>query len=260
MGGMTMSGSTGANGVAVSREGAVQIIRFVRPEKKNAINAAMYAAMTEALEAASRDDAIAVSVFLGAPEIFCAGNDIADFIRAASEGREIEGVAGFLKALATAGRPLMAGVDGLAVGIGTTMLMHCDHVLATPRAVFRTPFTALGLLPEAASSLIGPRLMGHRRAFELLVMGRDMDAEAARAAGLVNHVVAPEALEDAVLAAARHLAGLPREAMLASRRLLKGDSGEILTRIEEEIALFAERLKSPEAQAAFQTFMQKGKS
>jgi enoyl-CoA hydratase/carnithine racemase len=246
-------------GIAVSRDGAVQIIRFARPEKKNAINAAMYAAMTEALETAGRDDAIAVSVFLGAPEMFCAGNDIADFIRAASEGREIGGVRDFLKALATSGRPLMAGVDGLAVGIGTTLLMHCDHVLATPRAVFRTPFTALGLLPEAGSSLIAPRLMGHRRAFELLVMGRDMHAEAALATGLVNAIVAPEALEDAVLAAARDVAKLPREAMLASRRLLKGDPQEVATRIDEEIALFAERLQSPEAQAAFRAFMQRGR-
>ena len=256
---MTHGETAMTDGVAISREGAVQLIRFARPAKKNAIDASMYAAMTGALETASRDDAIAVSVFLGTPEIFCAGNDIADFIRAASEGREIGGVRDFLTALATCDRPLMAGVDGLAVGIGTTMLMHCDHVLATPRATFRTPFTALGVLPEAASSLIGPRLMGHRRAFELLVMGRDIDAEAARAAGLVNAIVAPEALEKAVLAAARHVAQLPREAMLASRRLLKGDSGEVVTRIDMEIALFAERLQSPEAQVAFQAFMSKGK-
>jgi enoyl-CoA hydratase/carnithine racemase len=165
----------------------------------------------------------------------------------------------FIRALAQSERPMLAGVDGLAVGIGTTMLLHCDYVLATPRAVFRTPFTALGLLPEAASSLLGPRLMGQRRAFELLVMGRDMDAEAARAAGLVNAVVAPEALEDAVLAAARGLCDLPRQAVLEARRLLKGDPAENLAQIDAESALFAERIKSPEAQEAFRAFMGKGK-
>lgn len=248
------------DGVAISRDGPIQIIRLTRVEKKNAVTEAMYDAMTEALESAEHDDTLAVSVFFGAPEIFCAGNDIGDFQRATSEGRHGEAGTRFIKALATARRPMMAGVDGLAVGIGTTMLLHCDHVLATPRAVFLTPFTALGLLPEAASSLIGPRLMGHRRAFELLVMGRDMDAEAAKAAGLVNAVVASDGLEDAVLAAARELAALPREAVLAARRLLKGDPGELLVRIDEETALFAERLKSPEAQAAFRAFMAKGKT
>lgn len=247
-------------GVTIARDGAVQVIRLTRPEKKNAIDMSMYAAMGEALAAAGRDDAIAVTVFLGAPGIYCAGNDIADFIGAVTEGRELGVVRGFLEALVTSERPLMAGVDGPAVGIGATMLMHCDYVLASDRAAIRTPFAALGLLPEAGSSLIGPRLMGHRRAFELLVMGRDMDAEAARAVGLVNRVVAPEELEDALLAAAHEVAKLPREAMLASRRLLKGDTREIMARIDAEIALFIERLKSPEAQAAFQAFMQKGRS
>lgn len=248
-----------AEGVAISRDGPVQVIRFVRPEKKNAITAAMYDAMTKALDEFGHDDAVAVSVFFGAPEIFCAGNDIGDFVKAVSEGDPADAAMRFIRALATARLPMMAGVDGLAVGIGATLLMHCDYVLATRRAVFRTPFTALGLTPEAASSLIAPRLMGHRRAFELLVMGRDMDADAALAAGLVNAVVAPEALEDAVLAAARELAALPREAVLAARRLLKSDEAEVVARIDEEVALFAERLKSPEAQAAFRAFMGKGR-
>ena len=203
---------------------------------------------------------MAVIVFLGAPGIFSAGNDIADFIRAGTAGGGAGGALRFIKTLATAARPLMAGVDGLAVGIGTTLLLHCDYVLATPRALLRTPFVALGLVPEAASSLIAPRLMGHRRAFELLVMGRDMDADAAKQAGLVNDVVAPEALEDSVLAAAHALTKLPREAVLASRRLLKGDTDEIVVQIERESALLVERLRSPEAQAAFQAFMGKGKS
>jgi enoyl-CoA hydratase/carnithine racemase len=168
-----------------------------------------------------------------------------------------ESVLRFLRALATADRPLLAGVDGVAVGVGTTLLMHCDHVLATPRTVLRTPFTALGLVPEAASSLLAPRLIGHQRAFELLVMGRDMDAATAANCGLVSRIVQPGEIEAEILRAAHELASKPREAMLASRRLLKGDPAEVLARIEAEAEIFAERVASREAQAAFATFLRK---
>jgi enoyl-CoA hydratase/carnithine racemase len=248
-------------GVRIARDGPVQILRFDRPEKKNAITGAMYDALAEALEAASRDEGIGVSVVLGSPEIFTAGNDIGDFIRMAAQSAAFgEPILRFLRAVATHDRPLLAGVDGLAVGVGTTLLLHCDYVLATPRSLFRTPFTALGLVPEAASSLLAPRVMGHARAFELLVMGRDFDAERALAAGLVNAVVSPEALEPQILAAALGMAARPRQAVLASRRLLKGDAAETLARIDAEAALFAERLASREAQEAFAAFMGKGKS
>jgi enoyl-CoA hydratase/carnithine racemase len=248
-------------GVRVERDGPVQLLRFDRPEKKNAITGAMYEALAEALHEASRDDSVGASVVLGSPEIFTAGNDIGDFTRITSQGGRLgEPILRFLRALATHDRPLLAGVDGLAVGVGTTLLLHCDYVLATPRSIFRTPFTALGLVPEAASSLLAPRVMGHVRAFELLVMGRDFDAERALAGGLVNAVVAPEALEPQLLAAARELAARPRRAVLASRRLLKGDPAEVRARIDVEAALFAERLASPEAQEAFSAFMSKGKS
>ena len=244
----------------VERDGAVQILRFDRPEKKNAITSAMYDALADALEEASRDEAVGVCVFLGSPGIFTAGNDIADFIRVTSEGRGVgDAVLRFLRALATSDRPLLAGVDGLAVGVGATTIMHCDYVLATPRAVFHTPFTDLGLVPEAGSSLLAPTVMGHARAFELLVMGRQFDAQAALLAGLVNAIAAPAEIEAAILAAARALAAKPREAVLAARRLLKGDSVKILARIEKEAEVFAERLASREAQAAFAAFMEKGK-
>ena len=249
-----------AEGVRIERDGPVQILRFDRPEKRNAITGAMYSALAEALEAASGDDAIGVSVVLGSPEIFTAGNDIGDFVRMASEGGLGAPILRFLRALAVHDRPLLAGVDGLAVGIGTTLLLHCDYVLATPRSVFRTPFAALGLVPEAASSLLAPRVMGHQRAFELLVMGRDFDADRALRAGLVSGLVKPNGVEPEILAAARAVARLPREAVLASRRLMKGDPAEILSRIEQEAELFAERLVSREAQAAFASFLGKGKS
>lgn len=247
-------------GVRIESDGALRILRFDRVGKKNAITGAMYDALAAALEDASRDPAAAAVVFLGHPGIFSAGNDIADFLRAAAASGGVSApILRFLRALATSDRPLLAGIDGLAIGIGATLLLRCDHVLATPRTVLRTPFTALGLVPEAASSLIAPRLMGHARAFAFLVMGRDLDAGAAHAAGLVNRIVAPEELEPAIVDAARALAALPREAMLASRRLLRGDPEEVLARIDLEARIFGERLRSAEAQQAFAAFMQRGK-
>lgn len=250
-----------SEGVRIERDGAVQLLRFDRPEKKNAITGAMYEALAAALEEAGRDTEIGVCVFLGAPGILTAGNDIRDFLSfAGAQPGPGEPILRFLRALAACDRPLMAGVDGAAIGIGTTLLLHCDYVLATPRSVFRTPFTALGLVPEAASSLLAPRRMGHARAFELLVMGRDLDAETARLAGLINGIAAPEELEALILAAARDLAARPREAVLAARRLLKGDPAEVLARIDVEARIFAERLRSSEAQAAFAGFLGKGTS
>jgi enoyl-CoA hydratase/carnithine racemase len=148
----------------------------------------------------------------------------------------------------------VAAVQGLAVGIGTTMLLHCDHVVAGTDARFSTPFVGLGLVPEAASSLLAPRLMGYRRAFELLVMGRPLDAAAAQACGLINAVAPPGNVEAEAMKAAHHIAALPAEAVAASRRLMRGSPDETVARIDEEVRLFKERLQSPEAQAAFGAF------
>jgi len=161
----------------------------------------------------------------------------------------------FLYALARCELPLVAAVQGNAIGLGTTMLMHCDHVVASNEARFATPFVGLGLVPEAASSLIAPRLMGHARAFSLLVMGRPMNAEEAKAAGLVNAVAAPDAVEAEAMKAAREIAALPPQGVLAARRLMLGSADEIVARIDEEAALFKTRLKSAEARAAFEAFL-----
>jgi enoyl-CoA hydratase/carnithine racemase len=161
----------------------------------------------------------------------------------------------FLHALARSERPLVAAVQGLAVGVGTTMLLHCDHVVAGSDARFSTPFVNLGLVPEAASSLLAPRLMGHRRAFELLVMGRPLDAAAALNCGLVNAVVPPSDVEAEALKAAHHIAALPAEAVATSRRLMRGSPDEVVAHIDEEVRLFKERLQSAEAQAAFKAFL-----
>jgi enoyl-CoA hydratase/carnithine racemase len=242
--------------VTVTDDAGIRTVRMNRPEKKNALTLPMYAAMADALEAGSSDDAIRCVVLAGVPGAFTAGNDLAEFLRAAEGG---EGLAPplvrFLYALVRCEKPLVAAVSGVAVGIGTTMLLHCDYVVAGDDARFSTPFVGLGLVPEAASSLLAPRLMGQRRAFSLLVMGRAMDAAEAKAAGIANTVTAAADVESEAMKAARAIAGLPQAAVLASRRLTRGEPGELLARIDEEAGLFKQRLQSPEARAAFEAFL-----
>ena len=245
--------------VIVTDEDAVRIVRMNRPEKKNALTAAMYDAMAEAIETANGSTIRAILI-LGVPGAFSAGNDLQDFLKAAMGGEGLgNSVIRFLYALARAERPLVAGVQGVAVGIGTTMCLHCDHVVAAADARFSTPFVSLGLVPEAASSLLAPRLMGQRRAFSLLVMGQPLDGGEAKACGLVNAVVAAEEVEAEAMKAARAIAGLPAEAVAASRKLMKGAPDEIVARIDEEAAEFRRRLKSPEARKAFEAFLARKK-
>jgi enoyl-CoA hydratase/carnithine racemase len=242
--------------VTVDETGPVRTVRMNRPDKKNALTAAMYETMAAALESANGRADIRCVIIAGAPGAFSAGNDLAEFSQAASAGQGLGApVVRFLHALARSERPLVAAVQGLAVGVGTTMLLHCDHVVAGTDARFSTPFVSLGLVPEAASSLLAPRLMGHRRAFELLVMGRPLDAAAAQACGLVNAVVPPGDVEAHAMKAARDIAALPAEAVAASRRLMRGPPDEIVARIDEEVRLFKERLLSAEAQTAFDAFL-----
>jgi len=242
--------------IAIATTGGVQTIRFARPSKKNALTGEMYAALVAAIISADGDDQVGVHLFLGQPGVFTAGNDLADFMsRSTSGSSALEGpVLDFLRLLPKVEKPMIAAVDGLAIGIGTTLLMHCDLVYATPTARFQTPFLDLGLVPEAGSSLIGPRIMGHQRSFELLVLGEAFSAERARNAGLINAIVESEALEATALDAARRLAAKPRQAMLASRRLLRGDTAALSAAIETEAEIFAERLSSNEAQSAFKAF------
>jgi len=246
--------------VIVRDDGPIRTLRMNRPDKKNALTLAMYEAMSAALESAGSSPALRCVVIAGAPGAFCAGNDLADFLAMVENA---EGLAApilrFLHALARAEKPLVAAVSGLAVGIGTTMLLHCDHVVAGSDARFSTPFVQLGLVPEAGSSLIGPRRFGHARAFALLAMGRPLDAAAAHAAGIVNTVVAPAEVDAEAMKAAREIAALPAEALAASRALLRGTPDEIVARIDEEAAEFKRRLASPEARAAFEAFFKRKK-
>jgi enoyl-CoA hydratase/carnithine racemase len=240
--------------VIVTDDGPIRLLRLNRPEKKNALTDAMYDVLSDSLESAAASAAIHCVVIAGGPAAFTAGADLNDFLRAAhGEGLRPQAVR-FLHCLANAGKPLVAAVEGVAVGIGTTLLLHCDYAVAAENARFQTPFVHLGLVPEAASSLLMPRLMGPRRAFELLVMARPFDAADAKAAGLVNEVVPAGEAEAAALKAARHIATLPAEAVALSRRLIRGPTAEIVARIDAEAELFRKRLKSDEAKAAFEAF------
>lgn len=241
--------------ILVTDDGPIRTIRMNRLEKKNALTLPMYTAMAEAIEDADKSDTIRCLLIAGGPHAFCAGNDIADFMDMAQTGALGEPILRFLHALARGDRPVVAGVNGNAVGVGTTMLLHCDHVVAGDGARLSTPFVALGLVPEAASSLLAPRLMGHARAFALLAMGQVLTAAEAKEAGIVNVVVDPADTDARALAAARTIAALPPEGMLASRRLMRGSPDEIVARIDEEAKAFKARLRSPEAQAAFKAFM-----
>ena len=242
--------------VIVTDEGAVRTIRMNRPEKKNALTSAMYDAMAEAIETAGGASPIRCIVIAGAPGAFSAGNDLGDFMKAATGGEGLgNAVLRFLYSLARAERPLVAAVQGVAVGIGTTMMLHCDYAVAASDARFSTPFVALGLVPEAASSLIAPRVMGHRRAFELLVMGKPLSGEEAKACGLINQVAPADQVEAEAMKAAQAIAALPPEGVAISRRLMKGAPDEIVRRIDEEAEQFKLRLQSPEARKAFEAFL-----
>lgn len=236
----------------------MRLIRMQRPEKKNALTQPMYQAMAAAISDADSDDDTKVSVLLGEPGAFCAGNDIADFAQMAKGGALEQPIIDLLYSLARSEKPIVAGVDGLAIGIGTTMLLHCDYVVASTISRFKTPFTDLALVPEAASSLVAPRLMGHQKAFELLCMSELWDANQMAQTGLINKLVSSEEVEGSALEAASIIASKPQAAMKAARALLRSASqGEIEAQIEEEATAFRAQLASSEAQAAFAAFLKK---
>ena len=241
--------------ILVARDTAVQIIRMNRPDKKNALTRAMYGTMARALRDGDGDPAIRCHVILGVPGAFSAGNDLADFMVIAMGGEGGAEVWDFLNALADLQKPLISGVDGIAVGIGTTINLHCDLTFATSRTVFRTPFVDLGLVPEAGSSLLAPAVLGRQRAFALLALGEGFSAERALNAGLIYQVVGEEELEAAVIAAARLIASKPPQALKIARDLILGDRSALKRRIEVEGEHFRERLTSEEARAALMAFM-----
>jgi enoyl-CoA hydratase/carnithine racemase len=242
--------------VRIERVGAVLCVTFDRPDKKNALNRAMYLAATQALRTAERDPSVSAVVFAGSGGVFTAGNDIADFLDASAEPGEFPAFT-FIKALTACETPLVAAIEGIAMGIGATMTMHCDLVYAAPGTVFRLPFVDLCLVPEAASSLLFPRRIGVAKAAEFLLLGEAFGAEEAVRLGLANAVVPACDLRGFAIERAGQLAAKPRAAIAATRRLMRGDGQEILARIEEEARLFSAAMRSDEARAAFAAFLGK---
>jgi enoyl-CoA hydratase/carnithine racemase len=237
----------------------VERILLDRGNKKNALTVAMYARLAGLLDEAAKDDGISVVILGSTNDAFSAGNDLLDFA-SNPPTTEDSAVIRFLKALAFFPKPVVAAVDGVAVGIGTTMLLHCDLVVATTRARFQLPFVKLALVPEAAASLLLPNLVGLQRASEWLLLGEPFDAEAALRAGIVNAVVDPSELAATAMAKAEALCRLPQDAVQASKRLIRAPQrAAIEAAMSSEIEVFAKQLQSPSAIAAFQAFLSKKK-
>ena len=242
--------------VKIQEKGAVLEILFARPEKKNALSNAMYRTAADALESARTNNNVRV-VLLGAEgDSFTAGNDLADFAAVATGASSELGAHAFLDQLARTDKPIVAAVPGLAVGVGTTMLLHCDVVYVAESATLSTPFVNLALVPEAASSLLLPARIGHVAAFAMFCLGEGLSAQQAVALGLANKMLPAEQVLPAAREAARTLATRPLGAVVATKKLMR-DRERILARMGEEEAAFRERLKTDEAREAFAAFFER---
>jgi enoyl-CoA hydratase/carnithine racemase len=240
--------------IQVTTAERITTIRFDRPDKKNAITLEMYAALGAALEAAAGDATVRAVVIAGARDCFTSGNDLGDFMRAAQGGGDIHAPLTFLRTIATFEKPIVAAVAGVAIGIGTTLLLHCDVVYAAPNARFKVPFVDLGLVPEAASSVLLPALVGARRAAQLLLLGEQIDAPTALDWGLINGVA--DEVDAAAQAAATRLAACAPTALRTTKALTRRTTRDgVLEAMRIEGEAFAERLRAPEAMEALQAFM-----
>ena len=243
--------------VRVEKLGEVLSITLARPERRNAITVAMYAALAEAVESAASDDSIRAITFRGEGQDFAAGNDLADFLNALPRDTDEIPVWRFLRALASCEVPSVAAVQGNCVGIGTTMLLHCDLVIAEEGARLSLPFVDLGLVPEAASSLILPHIAGRRRAARYLLLGEPFGVEEGLQIGAVSHVAAQGELQQKVESVVSALLAKPAEALRETQRLLRhGARDKILERMQLEGQVFAKRLQSDEAKAALTAFFE----
>jgi enoyl-CoA hydratase/carnithine racemase len=245
-----------ADEILRTRSGTILEIRINRPDKKNAITVAMYAALADAFEAAAADPSTRVITIAGSGGLFTAGNDLRDFQQSRESGPDMP-VFRFLRAIASCPKIVIAGVAGQAIGIGTTMLLHCDLVVAAPSALFSLPFVDLALVPEAASSLLLPRLIGRQRAAKHLILAEPFDAETAFQYGLVTEICAEDEVETRLAGMARRIAAKPPEAVQLTKRLIASTKGTIGERMAEEGRLFEDRLRSAEAAEAFTAFFEK---
>lgn len=241
-----------SNSVKFQIQGPTAIATINRPEKKNAINCEAYGALIAAIAQVEASTELRSLVITGAENNFTTGNDLADF---AKDPRGARIAIDFLKTISGAQKPILAAIEGFAVGIGTTMLLHCDFAFAGQNARFRLPFVNLGLTPEGGSSLLLPRLAGQKRAAELLMLGEEFSAAVALDAGLLTRTVEPGTALQTALEASEKLALLPAEALRLSKTLLRAEiASDLATVIDEEAKLFAQRLTSSEAMTAFAKF------
>jgi enoyl-CoA hydratase/carnithine racemase len=238
-----------------TQDGILEII-FARPEKKNALSNAMYRKAADALESAQTDSAIRVVLLSSEGDAFTSGNDLADFAGVAAGGREELQAARFIRVLANAEKPLIAAVPGLAVGVGTTMLLHCDLVFVADTAKLSAPFVNLALVPEAASSLLLTARIGHARAFALFAMGESLSGAEALTLGIANKMLPKDEVIPAARAAARALAEKPLGAVVATKKLMR-ESEAILARMAQEGKVFGERLQTAEAREVFSAFAER---
>ena len=243
--------------VIVNIAGPLMSLTMNRPEKKNALTNAMYGVLADGLQRAHDDPAIRCILIRSEGDSFTAGNDLSDFaaVSAGTAPSELH-VTRFLHSLAMADKPIVAAVQGLAVGVGTTMLLHCDVVCVTDQARLTTPFVNLALVPEAASSLLLQARIGYARAFSMIAMGEPVDGKTAVEWGLARYLVGADGLRAKALAVAHTLAKKPIGALRASKRLMR-DGAQLIQVMDRESAVFAERLKSPEAAEAFRAFAEK---
>ena len=241
--------------VKISEADGVMEIVWNRPDKKNALSNAMYRAATAALARAVEDKSIRVVVLTSEGDSFTSGNDLADFA-AAAMGGEVPAAGAFIEAIIQFPKPIIAAVPGLAVGVGTTMLLHCDLVFVANDAKLTTPFVNLALVPEAASSMLMPARIGHARAFAMFALGDGFTGEQAAQLGLANAALPKDQVLAAARAAAKNLALRPIGAVMATKKLMR-DGEKILTHSRTEGAIFAERLRGAEAMEAFSAFQQK---
>jgi enoyl-CoA hydratase/carnithine racemase len=245
--------------VLISKANGILTITFNRPDKKNAITVAMYQTIADALKDAECDAGVRAILFTGKSEIFTAGNDLDDFLKNPPQSTKSP-VYQFIQNLSHATKPVIAAVSGLAVGIGTTLLLHCDFVYAADNAKFSMPFAKLGLCPEFASSLLLPQIVGYQRAAEKLMLGEAFSAQEAYAMGFVNKVLPPAEVLAFAQAQATKLVALPTSSLRATKRLMKGKQiAAIEAKIKEESVLFSEMLLSKEAKEAFTAFFEKRK-
>jgi enoyl-CoA hydratase/carnithine racemase len=240
-------------------DNGVMTLTFNRVDKKNSLTAAMYTDLANAIEQAASDASVRVLVFQGHETVFCAGNDIADFLNNPPSTPDAP-VFRLLNNISVFPKPVLAAVAGPAVGIGTTLLFHCDLVYAGDNAAFAMPFVNLGICPEAASSLLAPQMFGYHRAAEALLMGEPFMAEAALEVGLVNRVLPPTEVNSYVQAQARKLAAKPMSSLLETKRLMKAGQAQLVQKqMHDEAASFGRMLREPAAKEAFSAFMEKRK-